>query len=132
MISDSAQANVITDAPDYDPVRAYKILRSQPEDMVDRAFYRLTSNKVIAHKKDKGRATPGRNYEFTDSFHASLCAHVDEGVAFQAVKHAARLENDLADSKKIELDPFSVDGAVACIFDLLAHRRVFIRKNAIQ
>ncbi|KAI5793241.1 hypothetical protein EDC01DRAFT_91164 [Geopyxis carbonaria] len=118
------RANIITDSSKYNAQRAFELLRAQPEEAVDEAFYDLTYNKVIAHKKEHSRAAPGRNYELTDKFHLSLRTPMDEKVFAQAVGFYQKAWNLFSASDPVILSPFMNDGSVACVFDMLAHGRV--------
>jgi len=118
------KANVITDAASYNPAEAFTLIHEQPEDAVDEAFFELNSNKVVAHRKEHSRVAPGRNYELTDKFHSSLRTPMDEKLFAQALKFDRNLHNMFAQQQTVELSPFLNDGSVACIFDLVANRRV--------
>ena len=117
------KANVITDASTYNPDQAFAMIRAQPEDAVDEAFFDLTKNKVIAHRKENSRIAPGRNYELTDKFHASLRTPIDQKQFIQAIKYYHGLSKKLSQEEVVEVSPLLNDGAVACIFDLVTSRR---------
>lgn len=118
------KANVITDVANYNPASAFEMIHAQPEDAVDEAFFDLTNNKVIAHRKEHSRVAPGRNYELTDKFHASLRTPIDAKMFAQALRFDRNLREMFKEKETVELSPFMNDGSVACVFDLIAHRRV--------
>ena len=120
------KANIMTDSASYNPMEAFSLIRAQPEDAVDEAFFELTNSKVIAHRKEHTRVAPGRNYELTDKFHLSLRTPMDEKLFAQALKFEKTLREMFEQKESLELSPFLNDGSVACIFDLVAHRRVQI------
>ena len=118
------KANIITDSANYNPAEAFALIRAQPEEAVDEAFYDLNSSKIVAHRKEHTRVAPGRNYELTDKFHVALRTPMDEKLFAQALKFDRTLRNMFMQKEAVELSPFLNDGSVACIFDLVAHRRV--------
>jgi hypothetical protein len=119
------KSNIITDAATYNPAEAFALIRAQPEDAVDEAFFELSNKKVVAHRKEHNRVAPGRNYELTDKFHASLRTPMDEKLFAQALKFDRSLQTKFGQKEALELSPFVNDGSVACIFDLVAARRVY-------
>jgi transcription factor C subunit 3 len=119
------KANIMTDAASYNSMEAFALIHAQPEDAVDEAFFELSNNKVIAHRKEHNRVAPGRNYELTDKFHLSLRTPMDEKLFAQALKFDDTLQKMFEQKDALELSPFLNDGSVACIFDLVAHRRVY-------
>lgn len=123
------KANIITDASEYNPKKAFEILHSYPERLVDEAFYTLIISKTIAHKKDKTRFTPGRNYEFTDKFHHSLRTPMDESLFAQAVSYETYIRENFKRYKAIEVSPLTNDGSMACLFDMMASRRIILCKS---
>ncbi|KAI5789567.1 hypothetical protein FPQ18DRAFT_43333 [Pyronema domesticum] len=122
------KANIMTDFSTYDPMSAFQLIRSQPEDAVDEAFFSLSNAKVIAHKKHN-RIAPGRNYELTDKFHLSLRTPMDEKLLAQGLKFDLGLRDLLSNKDAVELSPFVNDGSVACVMDLVANRRVILKKG---
>jgi hypothetical protein len=118
------KSNIITDAATYNPAEAFALIRAQPEDAVDEAFFELSNQKVVAHKKDHNRVAPGRNYELTDKFHLALRTPMDEKLFAQAIKFDRSLQTMFGQKEALELSPFVNDGSMACIFDLVASRRV--------
>jgi hypothetical protein len=105
-------------------LQAFNILHAHTEENVDDAFYQLTSNKTIAHKKEKGRVAPGRNYEFTDKFHFALRTYMDENVFAQAIAFEEKFGKAVESNGSVEISALIEDGSVMSIFDMLANRRV--------
>ena len=112
-------------SPDDNPKRAFEILHSRPERVVDAAFYNLSITKTISHKKgDRLRSTPGPNYEFTDKFHMALKTPMDENLFAQAVAYDRYLGGGFTNYKGIEISSLTNNRSMACILAMVASPRV--------
>jgi hypothetical protein len=119
------RATALTPEEDWDPKIAGAKLAELGLPLVEQALELLTDSRVIMHRA-KHRATPGRSYEATDFFSATLRKHVKETTFLEAVAFKKVLDETFLDGsgEGVKADYMADEGTLMCITQLQAHGRV--------
>lgn len=120
------RANVITPDALYDPVAASKKLATfGNQALTNAAQHLLNENVIIAG--NRGRTTPGRNYETHDFFRQQLDRK--RAIDRHQLRRAAEFKMDTLDSQfrekgSLNLDYHAADGDVLALVNLFANQHI--------
>jgi hypothetical protein len=119
------RATALTPEEGWDPEIAGAKLAELGLPLVEQALELLTDSRVIMHRA-KHRATPGRSYEATDFFSATLRKHVKETTFLEAVAFKKLLDETFlkGSGDGVKADYMADEGTLMCITQLQAHGRV--------
>ena len=114
------RANVITPDEAYNPPEARRTLERFGEDLVTRAIRALITERVIYHR-NRGRITPGRNYDITDQFLTNMGKR--RSLELTQLKRAAYFKINILDEifrsgEKFVLNDDALDGDILAIINL--------------
>lgn len=122
------RANVITPEETYNQADARRALERVGEDLIGHAVQSLVTDRVIC-MGNRGRITPGRNYDITDPFLAMIGRK--RPIESTQLKRAARFKTELLDWE-FRNDGFhevkynAEDGDILAIINLAAQGRVVL------
>jgi hypothetical protein len=123
------RANVVAREETYDSADARNSLARFPQPLIDEALQSLITERVII-MNNRGRTTPGRNFNLTDVFYQSLGRKraVDSAV----LKRAARFKQEILDEDfrqqgYSEVTYNAHDGDILAIINLAAERQVIVK-----
>lgn len=122
------RANVVTPEESYKPAEARNMLQHLGDGLVGQAIQSLITERVIS-MGNRGRVTPGRNYDVTDFFLNAL--HRKRPIESAQLKRAASYKTTTLDTQlhlegtcdvKYDAD----DGDILALINLLAEERIII------
>ncbi|OGM45890.1 TFIIIC transcription initiation factor complex subunits Tfc3 [Aspergillus bombycis] len=122
------RANVVTPEEAYRPAEARQAL-SYMGSFIENAIESLVTERIIS-MGNRGRITPGRNYDITDHFlHALGRKRLIESTQ---LRRAARFKTQMLDPElqsegKFEIKYNAEDGDILAVINLVAARRVTLR-----
>ncbi|QMW43777.1 hypothetical protein G4B11_007147 [Aspergillus flavus] len=122
------RANVVTPEDAYRPAEARQAL-SYMGSFIDSAIDSLVTERVIS-MGNRGRITPGRNYDITDHFLQALGRK--RLIESTQLRRAARFKTQILDPAlqsegKFEIKYNAEDGDILAMINLVAARRVILR-----
>ncbi|KAF7588591.1 hypothetical protein BBP40_005476 [Aspergillus hancockii] len=122
------RANVVTPEETYQPSEARSAL-SYMKSYIDMAIDSLTTERVIS-MGNRGRVTPGRNYDITDHFLFALGRkrHIESTQLRRAAKFKTQtLDPALQSERKFDVQYNAEDGDILAMINLAAERRVILK-----
>jgi hypothetical protein len=119
------RATALTPEEDWDPKIAGAKLAELGLPLVEQALEVLTDTRVIMHRA-KYRATPGRSYEATDFFSATLRKHVKETTFIEAIAFKKLLDETFSNGsgEGVKAGELADEGTLMCITQLQAFGRI--------
>lgn len=124
LVKSWTRATCFTPDSSWDSRIAAAKLRSVPESVAEKALESLLTSKVLMHKA-KGRAVPGRPYDATELFYASLRKHITESMFIEAAAYKSFLDDCFrSGSECVRFDYFANEGTVMCVTNLQAQGRI--------
>ncbi|KAL1982046.1 hypothetical protein VTN96DRAFT_1816 [Rasamsonia emersonii] len=123
------RANVVAGEETYDSAAARRLLARFPQPLIDDALQSLVTERVIA-ASNRGRITPGRNFNLTDVFHTSLGRKraIDSALLKRAARFKTQvLDEDFRQQGFSEVQYNAEDGDILAIINLAAERQVVLK-----
>jgi hypothetical protein len=121
------KALVFTPQDEYDIEVAQEKMIQLGEVLVAEVRKALIEEKVIMHP-NKGRPTPGRIYEPTETFNSALRKHINEKHFAQAVECKKFLDAEFSRGVECVRSEYTAnEGTVMCITNLQAHGRITLK-----
>lgn len=122
------RANVITPEESYRAQEARQALSQFGDALVTDAVHSLVTERVIK-MGNRGRITPGRNYDITEPFISALRRRAIDSTQ---LRRAAEFKRDILDPRLRESGVFEVDynaedGDILALINLAANRRVTLK-----
>ncbi|KAL1965751.1 hypothetical protein VTN77DRAFT_5251 [Rasamsonia byssochlamydoides] len=123
------RANVVAGEETYDSADARRSLSRFAPPLIDEALQSLVTERVIA-ASNRGRTTPGRNFNLTEVFYASLGRK--RAIDAPILKRAASFKTEVLD-EEFRQQGFSEvrynaqDGDILAIINLAAERQVVLK-----
>ena len=114
------RANVITPDEAYNSPEARRTLEKFGEDLITRAIRALITERVIYHR-NRGRITPGRNYDITDQFLTNMGKK--RSLELTQLRRAAQFKTNVLDEifrsgDKFVLNDDAQDGDILALINL--------------
>jgi hypothetical protein len=125
-----ARANTLTPSESYDKDFAAHKLAMIGNGVVAAATSALFESKVLM-QRNKGRPTPNRGVEITDTFAAALRKHLDETHLVQAVACKASLDAKFRAGATVTVEWAAKDGEILAITNLQAHGRIRLEPKGV-
>ncbi len=125
-----ARANTLTPAGSYDKDFAARKLASIGNGAVAAATSSLFESKVLM-QRNKGRPTPNRGVEITDTFASALRKHLDETHLTQAVAFKTFLDAKFRAGEIPVVEWAAKDGEILAITNLQAHGRIKLEPKGV-
>ena len=122
------RANVITPEESYRAQEARQALSRFGDALVTDAVHSLVTERVIK-MGNRGRITPGRNYDITEPFISALRRRAIDSTQ---LRRAAEFQRDMLDPRLrahggYEVDYNAEDGDILALINLAAHRKVTLK-----
>ncbi|KAL1956408.1 hypothetical protein VTO42DRAFT_7294 [Malbranchea cinnamomea] len=120
------RANIVTPDETYNPFEARRTLERFGEELINRAIQALMTERVILHS-NKGRITPGRNFDVTEPFLFALGRK--RNIESTQLKRAAHFKLNILDEQfrsegKYVLDSCAEDGDILALINLAERGRI--------
>jgi hypothetical protein len=125
-----ARANTLTPARSYNKDFAARKLATIGNGIVAAATSALFESKVLM-QRNKGRPTPNRGVEITDTFASALRKHLDETHLTQAAAFKASLDAKFRAGEIVMVEWTAKDGEILAITNLQAHGRVKLEPKGV-
>ena len=125
-----ARANTLTPAGSYNRDIAARKLASIGNGIVTAATSALFETKVLM-QRNKGRPTPNRGVEITDTFASALRKHLDETHLTQAAAFKASLDDKFHAGEVVMVEWTAKDGEILAITNLQAHGRIKVEPKGV-
>lgn len=121
------RANIVTPEESYNPPEARKSLEHFGESLISHAVQSLVTERVVK-MGNRGRITPGRNYDITEVFINTLRKRAIESTQ---LRRAAQFKSTVLDpafqTKRVyEVDYTADDGDILALINLAAHRKIIL------
>lgn len=122
------RANVVTPEETYRPTHARQSLEHFGEPLITDAVQSLVTDRVIK-MGNRGRITPGRNYDITDQFINSLRKRPIESTQLRRAAwfKTSVLDPGLRDNGVAEVDYTAEDGDILALINLYAERKIMLK-----
>jgi hypothetical protein len=125
-----ARANTLTPAGSYNKDFAARKLATIGNGIVAAATSALFESKVLM-QRNKGRPTPNRGVEITDTFASALRKHLDETHLTQAAAFKASLDAKFRADEVVMVEWTAKDGEILAITNLQAHGRIKLEPKGV-
>ena len=125
-----ARANTLTPAVSYNKDFAARKLATIGNGIIAAAASALFESKVLM-QRNKGRPTPNRGVEITDTFASALRKHLDETHLTQAAAFKASLDAKFRAGEVIMVEWTAKDGEILAITNLQAHGRIKLEPRGV-
>ena len=125
-----ARANTLTPAGSYNKDFAARKLATIGNGIVGAATSALFESKVLM-QRNKGRPTPNRGVEITDTFASALRKHLDETHLTLAAAFKASLDARFRAGEVVMVDWAAKDGEILAITNLQAHGRIKLEPKGV-
>ncbi|KAM0096387.1 hypothetical protein ACP6JD_000148 [Aspergillus fumigatus] len=123
------RANIIAPEESYRPAEARQALTNFGGRLVDDALQSLTTERVVS-QGNRGRITPGRNYDITEFFLHMLGRR--RNIEVTQLRRAARFKTRTLDPALQSTGSFAInyhaeDGDILALINLAAERRIVLK-----
>lgn len=121
-----ARANIVTPEDTYDPVKSKIILERFGDHRIHSAVETLVRDRIIG-QSNRGRITPGRNYDITDHLLRQLNRRrlIECGILKDAARFkVSMLDFKLQNNNTTEVQYNAEDGHILAILNLFANGRI--------
>lgn len=123
------RANVTTPEETYQSTEAWAALRRFDDSLIESAVQSLVSDRIIS-MGNRGRITPGRNYDVTDHFLSTLGRR--RAIEHTQLRRAARFKTKILDPELRERGSFEVnyhaeDGDILALINLAAAGKISLK-----
>jgi hypothetical protein len=125
-----ARANTLTPAGSYNKDFAARKLATIGNGIVAAATSALFESKVLM-QRNKGRPTPNRGVEITDTFASALRNHLDETHLTQAAAFKASLDTKFHAGEVVTVEWTAKDGEILAITNLQAYGRIKVEPKGV-
>jgi hypothetical protein len=123
------KSNIITDEYVYDQSKACALLKAVPTEDLNKAFHEMANARSIVPKKSGGKVVPGRNYEFTDIFHAVFKTQISEKMFKESLIFEEAMDKGIKETGEFQLTPFIGDGQMMMVINKFATGRIKLNKR---
>jgi transcription factor C subunit 3 len=123
------RANIVAPEESYRPAEARQALANFGGRLVDDALQSLTTERVVS-QGNRGRITPGRNYDITEFFLHMLGRR--RNIEVTQLRRAARFKTGTLDPALQSTGSFTInyhaeDGDILALINLAAERRIILK-----
>ncbi|RHZ48946.1 hypothetical protein CDV55_101892 [Aspergillus turcosus] len=123
------RANIVAPEESYRPAEARQALANFGGRLVDDALQSLTTERVVS-QGNRGRITPGRNYDITEFFLHMLSRR--RNIEVTQLRRAARFKTGTLDPALKSTGSFTInyhaeDGDILALINLAAERRIILK-----
>ncbi|KAF7133864.1 hypothetical protein CNMCM5793_005276 [Aspergillus hiratsukae] len=123
------RANIVAPEESYRPAEARQALANFGGRLVDDALQSLTTERVVS-QGNRGRITPGRNYDITEFFLHMLSRR--RNIEVTQLRRAARFKTETLDPALQSTGSFTInyhaeDGDILALINLAAERRIILK-----
>ncbi|GFG08694.1 transcription factor tau subunit sfc3 [Aspergillus udagawae] len=123
------RANIVAPEESYRPAEARQALANFGGRLVDDALQTLTTERVVS-QGNRGRITPGRNYDITEFFLHMLGRR--RNIEVTQLRRAARFKTGTLDPALQSTGSFTInyhaeDGDILALINLAAERRIILK-----
>ncbi|RHZ44183.1 putative TFIIIC transcription initiation factor complex subunits Tfc3 [Aspergillus thermomutatus] len=123
------RANIVAPEESYRPAEARQALANFGGRLVDDALQSLTTERVVS-QGNRGRITPGRNYDITEFFLHMLGRR--RNIEVTQLRRAARFKTGTLDPALQSTGSFAInyhaeDGDILALINLAAERRIILK-----
>lgn len=123
------RANIVAPEESYRPAEARQALANFGGRLVDDALQSLTTERVVS-QGNRGRITPGRNYDITEFFLHMLSRR--RNIEVTQLRRAARFKTGTLDPALQTTGSFTInyhaeDGDILALINLAAERRITLK-----
>ncbi|RJE23366.1 hypothetical protein PHISCL_04308 [Aspergillus sclerotialis] len=123
------RANVTTPEETYQSAEAYKALSLLGEPLIESALQSLVTDRAIS-MTNRGRVTPGRNYDVTEHFLFTLGRR--RAIEHTQLRRAARFKTNSLDPElqargSVDLNYHADDGDILALINLAAARKLTLK-----
>ncbi|KAJ3039321.1 hypothetical protein HDV00_012314 [Rhizophlyctis rosea] len=117
---------LVTPEDDWDPTHAFSLIHAYPSEQIAEALQGLRKGQtVVKMKKLTDRGLPGRGFQVSDRFLATLAGTLPTGLLPQAIAFRQQLMKDLR-AGEVPFSPFINSGGMFALFEALAANEISV------